>query len=121
VHELAIAQNVLEVVLQEASRHGLAQVNSIRIQVGALAAVVPDALSFCFQMISQHTVADGARLDIETIPVVARCHHCNDNFTMENHMFVCPACQEPVIDLISGRELLVASIEGETGDTDDPS
>jgi hydrogenase nickel incorporation protein HypA/HybF len=118
VHELAIAQNVLEVVLQEASRHGLARVNSIRIQVGALAAVVPDALSFCFEMISQHSVAAGARLDIETIPVVVRCHRCNENFTIEDHIFVCPECREPAIDLVSGRELLVASIEGET---DDPS
>ncbi|HBD08787.1 MAG TPA: hydrogenase maturation nickel metallochaperone HypA [Syntrophobacteraceae bacterium] len=120
MHELAIAQNVLDVVLEEGRRHGLAQVTVIRLQVGALAAVVPDALTFCFEMISQQTMAAGARLDIETIPVVVRCPKCHEAFTIDDHMFVCPECGEPAIDLISGRELLVASIEGETGETDDP-
>lgn len=120
MHELAIAQNVLDVVLEEGRRHGLVQVTVIRLQVGALAAVVPDALTFCFEMISQHTMATGARLDIETIPVVVRCPMCRETFTIEDHMFVCPQCREPAIDLVSGRELLVASIEGETGETDDP-
>jgi hydrogenase nickel incorporation protein HypA/HybF len=120
VHELAIAQNVLDVVLEESRRHRLVQVTSIRIQVGTLAAVVPDALSFCFEMISQHTLAAGARLDIETIPAVARCSECRETFTIEDHVFACPRCREPAIDLVSGRELLVASLEGETGETDDP-
>lgn len=120
MHELAIAQNVLEVVLEEGRRHRLAQVTSIRIQVGALAAVVPAALSFCFEMVSQNTMAAGARLDIETIPAVARCSECLETFTIEDHVFVCPRCREPAIDLVSGRELLVASLEGETGETNDP-
>jgi hydrogenase nickel incorporation protein HypA/HybF len=119
VHELAIAQSVLDVVLEEGHRHGLAQVTSIRIQVGALAAVVPAALSFCFEMVSQNTMAAGARLDIETIPAVARCSECRETFTIEDHMYVCPRCREPAIDLVSGRELLVASLEGETGETND--
>ncbi|HBZ57355.1 MAG TPA: hydrogenase maturation nickel metallochaperone HypA, partial [Syntrophobacteraceae bacterium] len=59
MHELAIAQNVLDVVLEEGHRHGLAQVTSIRLEVGALAAVVPDALRFCFEMVSQQTIAAG--------------------------------------------------------------
>ncbi len=120
MHELAIAQNVLDVVLDEGHRHRLKRVTSIRIQVGALAAVVPEALSFCFEMTSQNTIAAGARLDIETTPVVARCLQCLETFSVENHVFLCPNCHQPAMDLVSGRELLVASIEGETGETDDP-
>ena len=119
MHELAIAQNVLDVVLEEGRHHGLARVASIRLQVGALAAVVPDALTFCFQMVSQQTIAAGARLDIDIIPVVARCQGCHQVFAIEDRKFACPHCQEPAVDLVSGRELLVASIEGETGDEDD--
>jgi hydrogenase nickel incorporation protein HypA/HybF len=119
VHELAIAQNILDVVLEEGRRHRLAQVTRIRVQVGALAAVVPDALTFCFGMVSQNTLATGAALDIETVPAVVRCGQCDEAFTVDDHKFVCPQCQEPAIDLVSGRELLVASIEGETGDADD--
>ncbi|HBZ57356.1 MAG TPA: hypothetical protein DEO88_18290, partial [Syntrophobacteraceae bacterium] len=64
-------------------------------------------------------MAAAARLQIDTVPVVIRCNGCHEVFTMEDHKFVCPHCQEPAIDLVSGRELLVASIEGETGDAND--
>jgi hydrogenase nickel incorporation protein HypA/HybF len=116
VHELAIAQSVLDIVLEEGRRHDLKRINTIRLQVGALAAVVPEALTFCFEMISQNTVVAGALLVIETLPVVARCPCCADVFEVTDHAFVCPQCQEPAMDLVSGRELTVLSIEGETGE-----
>lgn len=94
----------------------MVKVRSIRLQVGELAAVVPDSLLFCFQMISENTLACGAVLDIETVPVVARCARCRLMFEVENQIFVCPDCGVPALDLVSGRELSVVSLEGETGD-----
>lgn len=119
MHEMSIAQSLLEIVLEEGRKHHLVQVKVIRLQVGALAAVVPESLTFCFGMLSQETVAAGAALEIETLPVVARCAACKTLFEVENQMFLCPECGEPTIDLVSGRELSVMSIEGETGDADD--
>ncbi len=119
MHEMAIAQSVLDIAKQEGYRHGLRRISMIRLQVGALAAVVPDSLKFCFEMLSRDTIAAGAVLQIESVPVVARCSACRELFEVENHVFLCPQCDEPALELVSGRELSLTSIEGETGDSND--
>lgn len=121
MHELSIAQSLLDIVLEESERHGLKKVIAIRLQVGEMAAVVPDALNFCFESLSERTVAAGATLQIETLPVVARCSQCRISFEVENQNFVCPQCGYPALELVSGRELSVVGIEGETGDRHEPS
>jgi len=118
VHELSIAQSLLEIVLEESRKHGMTKVRVIRLQVGELAAVVPDSLLFCFEMISENTAACGAIIEIETVPVVARCSQCQLLFQVENHVFVCPECQVPVMELVSGRDLSVMSVEGEREESD---
>lgn len=120
VHELSIAQSLLEIVLEESARNRLKQVHVIRLQVGAMAAVVPEALTFCFDMLSENSIAQGASMEIETLPVVARCSRCDLPFQVENQVFLCPKCGDPTLELVSGRELSVVSIEGETGDCHDP-
>jgi hydrogenase nickel incorporation protein HypA/HybF len=89
--------------------------------VGALAGVVPEALAFCFEMLSRDTPLAGARLDIETVSVSALCNHCRHVFAVADKIFLCPQCQEPGVELLSGRELTLMSIEGETGESDDGS
>jgi hydrogenase nickel incorporation protein HypA/HybF len=118
VHELAIAESLLDIVLEEGHRHNLQKVSVIRLQIGALAAVMPEALNFSFEMVSQNTIATGATLEIETLPVVARCSACDLNFEVENQVFLCVRCGQPVFELISGRELSMVSLEGETRDDD---
>lgn len=118
MHELSIAQSILEIVLEQSRAHRMERVKSIKLQVGALAAVVPDSLTFCFDLLTRDTIVSGAVLEIETIPVVARCSECNILFEVENHVFLCPQCDRPTPDLVSGRDLSLLSIEGETGDND---
>lgn len=118
MHEMSIAQSILEIVLEEGKRHRLEKVNTIKLQVGAMAAVVPESLTFCFELLSKDTLAAGTKLEIETVPVVARCAACNLHFEVEDYVFLCPECNQPALDLVSGRELSVQSIEGETGESD---
>lgn len=123
MHEMAIAESLLEIVLDESGRHGITRVNRIQLQVGALAAVVPAALTFCFDLISRDSIAVGAVLAIETVPVVVRCPECKELFEVDNQFYVCPQCG-PIpagLDLTSGRELTLLSIEGESGDDDERS
>lgn len=119
MHELSIAQSLFDIVLEESNKNNLKHVNVIKLQIGALAAVVPEALTFCFELVTKDTVAEGAALEIDTVPIVARCAKCDFLFEVENHIFVCPQCDEPTMDLVSGRDLALMSIEGETGDDDD--
>lgn len=119
MHEMSIAQSLLEIVLEEGRKHNVQKVHSVRLQVGALAAVVPGSLNFCFELLSKDTIAAGASLEIETVPVVARCDACSLMFEVEDNSFICPECGEPTLNLISGRELSLMNIEGETGDDHD--
>lgn len=119
MHEMSIAQSLLDIVLEEAGRHGVEKVRVIRLQVGDLAAVVPESLSFCFDLLSEGTVAAGSEIQIERVPVVARCPECDVRFEVESNIFLCPRCNGPALELVSGRELSILNIEGETGDPDD--
>ena len=121
MHELSIAQSLLDIVVEESGKNGIERVRAIRLQIGEFAAVVPEALTFCFELVSRDTVAAGAALEIEAIPVVARCDKCGETFEVKDQVFLCPECGEPVFEILSGRELSVASIEGDTGDDDDGS
>jgi hydrogenase nickel incorporation protein HypA/HybF len=118
VHELAIAESLMEIVLEEGRRHDLQKVTIIRLQIGALAAVVPEALIFSFEMVSQNTIASGAIVEIESLPVVARCSDCEMDIEVENQVFLCTRCGQPTLELISGRELSLVNLEGETRDDD---
>jgi hydrogenase nickel incorporation protein HypA/HybF len=121
VHELSIAQNLLDIVMEEGRRHGLGRVFAVRLEIGALAAVVPEALTFCFDILTRDTIAAGAELDITTLPAVARCVHCREVFAVAEQWFQCPQCNEPGAELVSGRQLTITAIEGERGEGDDGS
>ncbi len=118
MHELAIAESLLAIVTEEARRHDLEKVHVIRLRIGVMAGIVPEALTFSFEMLSQDTVASGAVLEIETPPVVAHCLECDLRFDIENGVFLCPRCGRPDLKLVSGRELSLVNIEGETRDGD---
>ena len=66
MHELSIAESLLEIIVDESKKHGLERVNKIKLQIGEFAAVVPESLTFCFEMVSRDTVASGALIEIET-------------------------------------------------------
>jgi len=112
VHETAIAQSLLEIVKEQALLYGAKKVTRIRIKVGALSGVVPEALQFAFEVLSRGGVAEGARLEIEEVPSRIRCEDCG---VFEGTPFlVCPNCGK-LAELLSGRELEIESMEIEDG------
>ena len=118
MHELSIAQSLLDMIVDESQRHRLGRVDKVRLRIGELAAVVPESLRFCFDLVSRDTVAGGAVIEIETVAVAARCDKCDLSFEVKERVFQCPQCGEPVFEMLGGRELEVVNIEGETGGED---
>ena len=118
MHELSIAQSLLDIIVDESQRNRLGRVSKVMLRIGDLAAVVPESLRFCFDLVSRDTVASGALLEIETVAVTARCGKCDFSFEVQDRVFECPKCGEPVFEMVGGRELYVMSIEGETGEDD---
>jgi hydrogenase nickel incorporation protein HypA/HybF len=111
MHELAIAQNILEIVQQSVPENQAQSVRGIRIRVGQLSGIVPDSLDFCFSAIVNDTEMQKARLAIEQIPTLSQCKSCAHRFGIEDWIFVCPVCQSTDLEMISGKELEIVEIE----------
>jgi hydrogenase nickel incorporation protein HypA/HybF len=112
VHELSIAQSLLDIVVQEAARHRVQKVTKVGVKLGAFSAVVPSALTFSFDMIKEGTVAAEAELVIEEVPLAGRCQDCGQVLeNMESPMAECPSCGSSKIELTQGRELTISHIE----------
>lgn len=106
MHELAIAESVVSSVLERVD----GPVSVVRLRVGRLAGVVPDALTFCFELATAGTALEGATLEIEEWPGRAHCRTCEQDFSLEDPFLLC-SCGSADVELLSGRELSVTSVE----------
>jgi hydrogenase nickel incorporation protein HypA/HybF len=111
MHEMSIAQNLIEIIEEEMGKHGAKSLRSVRLHIGQLSAVVPEALSFCFEVITEGTALQGARLDMEIIPLKGHCPECGAEFEIEDYAFVCPSCGSTRIETASGQELSIVELE----------
>jgi hydrogenase nickel incorporation protein HypA/HybF len=113
MHEMGIAQSILDIVEQEMARHGATRVSTIRLVVGEFRAVVPRSLTFCFEIMTKDTPFEGVKLEMEQVPLTGRCTACDEEFTVKEYRFVCPKCGSQEIETIAGKELFVKEIEAE--------
>lgn len=113
VHELSIAENIVEIVAESLSCNGGGRLKRVKVRIGDLAGVVPESLDFCFTAITKGTDMEGAALDIERRHVVAHCENCGNDSPVEGLTFMCPSCKSTDIRVTSGNELQVVQIEVE--------
>ncbi|MDD5451673.1 MAG: hydrogenase maturation nickel metallochaperone HypA [Desulfovibrionales bacterium] len=113
MHELSIAQGILDIIQNEAEKNAIERVSVVRLKLGKLTAVEPSSLSFCFELITKGTLAEGARLEIETVPITGRCAQCGKEFILEDPFCNCPGCQGLKIDILTGREFYICEIESD--------
>ena len=112
MHEMGIALEIIEIVKSSIPADLVdAKVRTVQLKIGKLSAVMPDSLRFCFDVAVKDTPLEGAALAIEEIPVTARCKECSHPWTVDGPAFTCPRCNSGSIDLLSGRELDIHSIE----------
>lgn len=112
MHEMGIAAQIVEISVSSIpANYKDVRVECINLKVGKLTAIVPDSLRFCFEIAAKETPVSGAVLNIEEVPITARCLSCDHEWTIHEPVFVCPECQNGKIDMISGRELDIVSIE----------
>lgn len=113
MHEMAIAQGILDIALDNAARHGAQKITRIKLLVGEMTEVEPESLRFCFDALAEGTAAAGAELEITPVPLVGSCRDCGKEFNVERFRFVCPDCGSPGVGILSGRELRVEHLEVE--------
>jgi hydrogenase nickel incorporation protein HypA/HybF len=112
MHEMGIALQIIEIATASIpSNLKDVRIEKVNLKIGQLAAVVPESLRFCFEVAVKETPLEGARLAIEEVPVVAKCKDCNTRWTINGPAFSCEDCGSGSLDILSGRELDIESIE----------
>ena len=107
MHELAIAESVVETVTQ---RLPGATVTCVHLEIGALSGVVPDSIRFCFDLATEGTGLAGARLEITEPPTRCRCRACGAEFQPDSPVVLCP-CGSPDAAVLSGEQLKILSVQ----------
>jgi hydrogenase nickel incorporation protein HypA/HybF len=107
MHELAITQSVVDMVVERTAGR---QVSLVRLEVGRLSGVLPDAMEFCYELVIDGTPLEGSTLVIEQIPGAAHCRSCGQDSALDDLILLCP-CGSAEVDVIAGRELRVRSVE----------
>ena len=111
MHELSIMDSALNLALEQAQAAGAKRIHILRLRIGTLSGVVPEALHFAFEALAPGTLAEGGQLTIENIPARFWCRACNIEFQADDVFSECPDCHLPSGDLRAGREMEVASME----------
>jgi hydrogenase nickel incorporation protein HypA/HybF len=111
MHELSIALSIIDVASEEAEGRG-ARVLAVRLRLGPLSGVVKEALLSAFASAREGSPLEGARLEIEEVPIVAHCPTCREDRVLPGPQEIfCPVCGTPTPDLVGGRELEVTALE----------
>jgi hydrogenase nickel incorporation protein HypA/HybF len=110
---MSLMESVISICEDEAKRQGFARVKTIVLDIGALGHVAPEALSFCFEAVSRGSIADGARLDIQTQPGEGWCMDCSRTVPLAERFGACPECGGHKVQLIKGDEMKIRELEVE--------
>ena len=112
MHEMGIALQIIEIATASIPPNlAKVRIEKVNLKIGKLAAVVPESLRFCFDVAVKETPLEGAKLAIEEVSVVAICKDCDTQWTITGPAFNCANCDSGSIEIISGRELDIESIE----------
>ena len=116
MHELSIAQNILDIVHQYVPPEDRGRITRVGMKIGELSGVVVDSLEFCFTAIISGTPMVDARLNVVQVPIQARCRSCSSAFQVDQSVFRCPNCGGSDLEVTAGRDLQVTDIELRDGE-----
>lgn len=113
MHELALAEGVLQRIEESATRDGFSRVRIVWLEIGQLAAVAPDAMRFCWDAVSRGSIAEDAQLEIIDVPGRAWCPNCMQTVQVVEVYDACPVCGGCPLEITGGTEMRVKELEVE--------
>jgi hydrogenase nickel incorporation protein HypA/HybF len=111
MHELSVAQSIVEIIQQHVPESEWNCVAAVRLKIGAVAGVVPESLEFSFQAITAESPLNHARLEIESVPFRIHCNTCGTTSENEVGFVMCGTCGSTDTKILSGSELYITEIE----------
>jgi hydrogenase nickel incorporation protein HypA/HybF len=116
MHEMAVTQSLLDIVLKEAAAAGARKVNAINLVIGELSGLVDDSIQFYFDFMTKGTIAEGSKLNFKRVPAKMKCRACGEEFSTAPDEWICPKCSQWQAEVIAGKEFYIDSIEVDDAD-----
>ncbi|MCX7627620.1 MAG: hydrogenase maturation nickel metallochaperone HypA [Methylophilaceae bacterium] len=113
MHELSLAEHVLQLMEEAAARQGFSRVRGVWLEIGQLAAVEVEALRFAFESVARGSLADGAALHVIELPGQGWCARCAATVHVGEQPAACPRCGSPGVQILGGTEMRVKELEVE--------
>jgi hydrogenase nickel incorporation protein HypA/HybF len=113
MHEMSLIESVVALVEDERRKQEFSRVRLVRLAVGVLGHVEPEALRFCFEAVTRGTIADGARLEIEEVLGEGWCSSCRQSVPLGERFAACPICGDSQVRMTAGGELRLSELEVE--------
>jgi len=113
MHELSIVASLFEILEEKAREQKAKKIVTVKLIVGALSGVVPEFLKTAFDIYKKETIASGAELEIEEVPLKVQCQNCGAEIMKDDFIFICEKCASRELKTLSGTELLLEKIEME--------
>jgi hydrogenase nickel incorporation protein HypA/HybF len=111
MHEYSIAQALVDQVVTIAKDNRATRVTRALVQVGKLRGIVPEVLRWGFEISAADTIAQGAELVIDEVPILIQCRDCGAENRIDWPVYICPACGSPAVNQVTGNELVLMSME----------
>ena len=111
MHEMSLCQGMVQIIEEQAKTQSYNRVKTVRLEIGPLATVEPEALRFCFDAATRGTLAENATLDIITTAASAWCFSCGETVTISERNGTCPNCGSYQLQVTGGDELRIKELE----------
>ena len=111
MHELSLVISVVKTILKLCEQNKWKHVLRVTLKVGHFRQIEPEIFAFAFSSATVGTILEGAEISIIEMPIVFKCHSCKKNSDTEDSRFICPNCGSTDVDIISGMEFVIESIE----------
>ena len=113
MHEMSIAEGIIQVLEEQAKEQQFQRVKAVWLEIGPLAMIEPEALTFCFDAVTRNSLAEGASLNIINITGEAFCMECLKTVPIQKRYDSCPECSSYQLQVTQGEELRVKELEVE--------
>lgn len=113
MHELSVTESILDIALRHAHQAQARSITDIYLVLGDLSSIVDDSIQFYWDMLSEGTLAEGARLHFERIQTELECLECQVRYSPKESDLSCPECDSRKVKILAGEEFFVDAIEVE--------
>jgi hydrogenase nickel incorporation protein HypA/HybF len=111
MHEVSICEHLFALLEQEAARHGVKRIIRLRVEIGRLFCLEPEALRFAFDTMVPGTIAEAAELQIDQPPIRATCKDCGTGIELESRFAPCTRCGSARLEFYRGQEMRLLEME----------